>query len=60
MTETNPSHFVVVPGVAGFDVRVDDNGDVEFNMTLIEFVNNESGERGELLQRHSESTSPGK
>jgi len=31
--------------MAGFDVQVDDNGDVEFNMTLLEFVNNEKGER---------------
>jgi len=29
--------------MAGFDVQVDDNGDVEFNMTLLEFVKNESG-----------------
>ena len=36
--------------MAGFDVRVDDNGDVELNMTLLEFVHNESGERGKLQQ----------
>ena len=32
--------------MAGFDVQVDDNGDVEFNMTLLDFVNNDSGESG--------------
>ena len=45
-TATNTSHFIVLPGMAGFDVQVDDNGDVEFNMTLLDFVNNDSGERG--------------
>lgn len=49
-TGTNTSHFVVMSGMAGFNVHVDDNGDVEFNMTLLEYVNNESGERGKLLQ----------
>ena len=40
--------FFFLPGMAGFDVQVDDNGDVEFNMTLLDFVNNDIGERGKL------------
>lgn len=47
------SHFA---GMAGFDVQVDDNGDVEFNMTLLEFVNNERGEYGKLQQWHFKNT----
>lgn len=38
-----------MPGVAGYEVRVDDNGDVEFNMTLLEFVKNDSGAGKKLL-----------
>lgn len=43
------SLFVTVPGIAGFEEYVDDNGDVEFNMTLLEFVKNESGVGGKAL-----------
>ncbi|KAL9957062.1 hypothetical protein ACROYT_G038652 [Oculina patagonica] len=34
------THF---ESIAGFEVHVDDNGDVEFNMTLLELVKNENG-----------------
>ena len=51
MTTSNTSHFVVLPGMAGFHVHVDDNGDVEFNMTLLDFVNNDRGEHGKLTDK---------
>ena len=35
-------------GVTGFYVHVDDNGDSEFNMTLLDFVQKVDGELGEF------------
>ena len=52
MTTSIPSHFVVLPGMAGFQVHMDDNGDVEFNMTLLDFVKNDTGEHGKLTDKY--------
>ena len=52
MTTSNTSHFVVLPGMAGFHVHVDDNGDVEFNMTLLDFIKNDMGEHGKLTDKY--------
>lgn len=40
--------FNISLGVTGFYVHVDDNGDSEFNMTLLDFVQTADGELGEF------------
>lgn len=41
-------HSFIAPGITGFHVHVDDNGDVEFNMTLLDLVKTANGERGKF------------
>lgn len=38
--------LVILPGITGFQLHVDENGDVEFNMTLLEYFKNAGGGHG--------------
>ena len=38
--------LVILPGITGFQLHVDENGDVEFNMTLLEYFKNGGGGHG--------------
>lgn len=40
--------YCFVSGITGFEVRVDKNGDAEFNMTLFSLQKNERGENGKV------------